>query len=262
MKTLLTTVLGFTFLHSFVHAQEGGGAPEVVIDTTQQEKSHLLISVEANYTNSYLWRGIEYNHGLILQPAINLEYKGFTFNIWNNSSILETKQNTVTPEIDYTLSKVIETGHFYFEPALQCYTYLSKNSLTVTAEASLFAAYYLNDYGIFINPVSDFLLNAGGSFSETGFSYDHETDKSHVVLNMGYGVGNKKFSEFNIFNDETVTLHSIYQLIDINGYAKKKLNENIYIKPSFNFFHIIGSDYKNFLNTNQLNFAFSIGAEF
>lgn len=260
-KTILKT-LGFTFISSIVFAQEGGGTKTIYADTSQNTESQLLISVESAFTNSYLWRGIEFNHGLILQPSINLSYKGFTFNCWNSTSILETKGNSVSQEIDYSISKSIEAGNFYFEPALLLYTYPTKKSFTATAEASLFAGYYKGDFGIFINPSTDILLNAGGSFSETGFSYDHETNKSHTVANIAFGTGNKKFSDFNIFENEANNTNSFYKLIDINGYTKQKLNETIYIKPSFNFFHIIGSDFKNYLNTNQLNIAISIGAEF
>ena len=262
MKTFLITTLGFTLVTSIVFAQEGGGTQALMVDTTQETKPTLIISAESSFTNSYLWRGIECNHGLMLQPSLNFEYNGFTLNIWNNSSILETKGNAVSQEIDYTISDAIETGNFYFEPSILFYTYPSKSNLSVTAEAALFAGYYLGDYGIFINPSSDFLKNVGGVFSETGFTYDHETDKSHVVFNAAYGFGNKKFSEYNIFDGESVTLPSGYQLIDINGYAKKKLNETVYLKPAFNYYRIIGSDFSNFLNTNQWSVTLSVGADF
>ncbi len=262
MKTLLISAIAFTFFTSIVFAQEGGGSQTVVPDVIEPDSSVLTVTVESGFTNSYLWRGIEFNHGLILQPSVNFEYEGFTLNIWNSSTIIESNENAVSQEIDYSISDAIETGNFYFEPALMFYTYPSKNSISVTGEASLFAGYYLGDYGIYINPSSDFLLNVGGVFSEQGFTYDHETDKSHIVLNAGYGTGNKKFVDYNIFGDESVTPHSTYKLIDINGYMKKNLNETVFIKPSFNYFRIINPDYKNSLNTNQLSIAVSIGAEF
>ena len=262
MKTLLNLTLGFTLVTNIVLAQEGGGTQTVVADTVQPAKPSLTVSVETAFTNSYLWRGISFNQGLLLQPSINFEYSGFNFNIWNNSSIVETQSNAQIQELDFSLSKILEAGSFYFEPALLCYTYPSKNSLTVTAEASLFAGYYFGDFGIFINPSTDFIQNAGGAFSETGFTYDHETDNYHIVFNAGYGTGNKKFAVYNIFDDETVTPETIYQLIDFNGYVKKNLNEILYLKPAFNYCRIIGADYKNSLNTNQLNFTVSIGADF
>ncbi len=260
-KTLLHT-LAFTLINFIVLAQEGGGTQTTVADTTQLIKSPFSVSVESAFTNSYLWRGIQFNKGLILQPSVTLDYKGFSLNIWNSTSILETNDNANIQELDFTLLKVIEAGNFYFEPTLLLYTYPTKNSISATAEASLYAAYYKGSFGVFINPATDVLSNTGGTFSEAGFTYDNETDKSHTVLNFAYGTGNKKFSEYNITGDESVGATSGYNMIDINGYYQKRLNETIYIKPSFNFFHILGSYFTNTLNTNQLNIAISIGAEF
>ena len=263
MKNLILKTLGFTFISTIVFAQEGGGTKTIVADSTQQQQESVFsISVESAFTNFYLWRGIEFNNGLILQPSVNLEYKGFILNLWNSTSILETNNNSIAQEIDFTLSKIIEPGNFYFEPALLLYTYPSKNSFNATAEASVFAAYYKGDFGLFINPSVDILSNSGGAFSETGFTYDHESEKIHIVTNFAYGLGNRKFVNYNILGDESQSINSNYRLIDINGYVQKSLNETLYIKPSFNFFHLIGTAFTNTLNTNQLNIAISIGAEF
>lgn len=262
MKKILLQTLAFTLLSFIVIAQEGGGSNTTAADTTQQIESPFSVSVESAFTNSYLWRGIQFNKGLILQPSFTLDYKGFNLNIWNSTSILETNDNESIQELDFTVLKVIEAGNFYFEPTLLLYTYPTKNSISATAEASLYAAYYKGSFGVFINPSTDILSNTGGAFSEAGFTYDNETEKSHTVLNLAYGSGNNKFSEYNITGDESIDIISGYKLIDFNGYYQKSLNETIYIKPAFNFFHLIGSDFTNFLNTNQLNIAISIGAEF
>ncbi len=260
-KTLLQT-LAFTLINFVVLAQEGGGSKTTVTDSTIQSEAPFSVSVESAFTNSYLWRGIQFNKGLILQPAVTMEYKGFSLNIWNSTSILETNENETIQELDFTLLKSIEAGNFYFEPTLLLYTYPTKNSLTATAEASLYAAYFKGSFGVFMNPATDILSNAGGAFSEVGFTFDNETEYAHSVLNLAYGAGNKKFSEYNITVDEPGLVNSSYKLIDLNGYFQKSLSETIYLKPSFSFFHILGSDFTNFLSTNQLNLAISIGAEF
>ncbi len=260
-KTLLQTI-AFTLINFIVLAQEGGGAKTTVTDTTIQSEAIFSVSVESAFTNSYLWRGIQFNKGIILQPSVTMDYKGFSLNIWNSTSILETNENEIIQELDFTLLKSIEAGNFYFEPTLLVYTYPTKNSITATAEASIYVAYYKGALGIFMNPSADILSNAGGTFSEAGFTYDNETEKSHTVLNLAYGTGNKKFSDYNITGDDPSGITSNYKLIDLNGYYQKSLNETLYIKPSFSFFHIIGSDFTNFLNTNQLSFTLSIGAEF
>lgn len=260
-KTLLQTI-AFTLANFIALAQEGGGAQAIVADSTIKSETPFSVSVESAFTNSYLWRGIQFNKGLLLQPSVTMQYKGFSLNIWNSTSIVETNENETIKELDFTLLKSIEAGNFYFEPALLFYTYPTKNSITATAEASLYAAYFKGSFGVFINPAADILANAGGAFSEAGFTFDNETDHSHTVLNFAYGAGNKKFSDYNITGNETLNINSTYKLIDFNGYYQKSLNETIFIKPSITFFYLINSDFNNFLNTNQLNIAISIGADF
>lgn len=262
MKNLILKSLGFTFITSIVFAQEGGDTKIFVTDTSLKVNSSFSIEVESAFTNSYLWRGIEYNSGIIMQPSVNLEYKGFILNIWNSTGVLETKENSNKQEIDFTLSKTIESGNFYFEPTLIFYSYPSKKYFSATAEASVYASYYEGNFGFFINPSFDFLSNVGGAFSETGITYDYETARTHIVANLAYGVANEKFIDFNIAEGEILIFNSMYRLVDINGSFKQKLNETIFIKPSFNFFHLIGSDLSKILNPNKFNCAFSLGAEF
>lgn len=262
MKKILLLTIGIALNNLNAFCQEGGGAATISLDTTSSVKEKAVtISIESAFANSYLWRGIQLNRGLVVQPSVNLEWKNFTFNIWNNTSMFENNDNERFQEVDITISKTFEPGNFYLEPTLLVYTYPSADGFSFTSEASIYAAYYFSNLGIFINPSTDFIQNTGGTFSETGLNYDRETDASELIWNIAYGIGNEKFISYNILSDVNHT-EAPYQLIDLNISYQKNFGKTFYIKPYAQFTQVLNTNFQNALTPRQLNFSFSIGAKF
>lgn len=57
--------------------------------------------------SAYVWRGITFNDGLVVQPSVDVSHKGFGFNVWGNYDISdynETVDDYEFSEVDLTLS--------------------------------------------------------------------------------------------------------------------------------------------------------------
>lgn len=63
--------------------------------------------------SAYVWRGITFNDGLVVQPSMDVTAGGFNFNVWGNFDI-DDYDNSLDDgefsEIDLTLSYTVEAG--------------------------------------------------------------------------------------------------------------------------------------------------------
>jgi len=64
-------------------------APEQNPVEQKQEEDKVTGEVAASVLSAYIWRGQELSrHGVVIQPSVTANYKGFTANVWGN---LDTK---------------------------------------------------------------------------------------------------------------------------------------------------------------------------
>ena len=259
MKTRNTLLCSILFFSYNSYAQQGGGTESIVADTSAIESQKFSFNTESSVTNLYLWRGIVFNQGIISQSSFTVQKNGWNLNAWNSTSILETEGNSTSPELDFTLSKIIEPGNFYIEPSLMLYTYPSELN-ACTSEAGMYVGYYYGSLGIFFNPISDILQNPGGIFSETGITFDNETSERHFVINAALGTGNKKFVRYNISGEENFI--SVYKTIDLNASWQQNMKHGFYIKSFANFFFLLSRNYSSIVNPRPASIILSAGKVF
>lgn len=63
--------------------------------------------------SAYVWRGITFNDGLVVQPSMDVTAGGFNFNVWGNFDIDDYNKSLDDgefSEIDLTLSYTVEAG--------------------------------------------------------------------------------------------------------------------------------------------------------
>jgi len=63
--------------------------------------------------SAYVWRGITFNDGLVVQPSMDVTAGGFNFNVWGNLDIDDYDKRLDDgefSEIDLTLSYTVEAG--------------------------------------------------------------------------------------------------------------------------------------------------------
>lgn len=265
-KTLkaYSLMLILCFNATVVALAQDSTSSDSVRDTSdvKKEESKLRITGEADFSNSYLWRGIVFNQGAVLQPTIDFYYKGLQITFWNNVSLYENEQHDRFSELDCYIAYEKELGSFYLQPALNFYSYPPYRQQAVTGEAAFFFGYYLGNLGIYTNPNYDFILNPGGFYVENGFNYEKETDKHKIELFLAHGIGNELFTSYNIGVTENDKPVPAYQLVKFDGSYRKNFSSGFYLRPHITCNYIFKGNIKDFFKKDNFNIGIATGFQF
>jgi len=71
------------------------------------------VTAAVDVNSAYVWRGITFNDGVVIQPSVDVAYKGFGFNVWGNidgDDYNETLDKGEFSEVDLTLSYGFDAG--------------------------------------------------------------------------------------------------------------------------------------------------------
>lgn len=254
-KYVLTGALCFSAFAALYAQNNTSSGTKTDSSQTDTEEKDIKFEVETDLSNSYLWRGIAFNQGAVLQPAATVSYKGMQATLWSNLSLYESDGNEKFRELDGYLSYEKELGNFYLQPQLNFYLC----GQTLTGEAAFFFGYYLGNLGIYTEQSYDIIQNPGSIYIENGFNYDNKTDKQHLQLYLAHGIGNDLFNTYNIATPENDLPVSAYQLIKLDGSCRISFNSGLYLKPHFTCNYIFHQEARNFLNKNNFNIGLTTG---
>lgn len=160
---------------------------------TVEEESDWYFGADAAFTDKYLWRGIVYNHGLILQPQVYAGYKDFSIYIWGNAPLWDVN-NVAGNEIDLYLDYYHSFSFIDVEASLNFYTYPGQDyPATIELFAGLF--YPIGDFTVFADVNVDLLASAGSTFYDFGLEYKKElSDRFSIAAKLQGGIGSAMFN--------------------------------------------------------------------
>jgi len=71
------------------------------------------VTTAVDVNSAYVWRGITFNDGVVVQPSVNIASGGFGLNVWGNLDV-DDYDNTLDSgefsEVDLTMSYSVEAG--------------------------------------------------------------------------------------------------------------------------------------------------------
>ena len=157
MKSILSA-LGFTALGTLMllsvelKAQDSTATPETAsggsaaVVETQEESTMPTLSATVTYASAYMFHGLIFNSGNVLQPDISIAWKGFYAGVWANWDFMDDNgtQNNDFEEWDYyagygyTFADVPALGALSLEATYTYYDYPSFSD-SDTQEISLAA---------------------------------------------------------------------------------------------------------------------------
>lgn len=148
--------------------------------------------------SAYVWRGLTFNDGFVLQPSMDVSANGFAFNVWGNLDLddyNDTLDDGEFSEVDLTASYAFKLGAV--DVSLGVIEYLFPNGAESTSEIFAGLGYDLG-HGFALSTkvyydfdqVDDFYLTAG-----LGYSYSIN-DKTTVGLSGLISYAGEDFTEF------------------------------------------------------------------
>lgn len=224
----------------------------------EAEAQSVEWGVEFDYNPRYVWRGIAWSEGAVLQTSLWATAKGVTYSIWTNNS-LDSDDGGRLNEIDYALAWSGSWRNFTLEPTLQLYTYPNQEDAPSTAEAEVKLSWPLGPLTAFTTHTVDIAEYRGAYFGQLGISHQKQVGvNAELESSVSLGWGSAKFNEAYIGPSKfALNVGSI----DIGLTWNTKTG--IYIRPHLGIARILSGDLRDALDDSSLvNFGVAVGAEF
>lgn len=137
----------------------------------------------ADFVSAYVWRGITFNDGRVVQPHVDVAAEQFSINVWGNYDIDDydnTRDDNAFSEIDLTLSYTLPLESV--DMSMGHISYLFPNGGTETSEIFLSA---------FVSGSGNMSVGIDGYYDYDDIEdyYVSVTLAYDVVLDNGLGVG-------------------------------------------------------------------------
>lgn len=161
-----------------------------------QEPARPSFGASLDYCSRYVWRGIAFSGGSVLQPSASLQYGGFSASVWGNFVLGREASRHQFNEVDYTLSYEKSWGALTLSPAVQVYTFPNQPGVPDTGELAVTLSYALGDFTLFTSQYVDFLEYDGAYFGLAGASYGHAVSPSVALsASLSCGWASDRFNE-------------------------------------------------------------------
>jgi len=219
----------------------------------------LSYGFENDFVSRYIWHGLNYNHGFIHQPSIWINLDDFTFFTWASLTQNEADYNPVNNEIDLALQYSNKLGNISIESSLT-YIFTLKTDVPVTSEIFLKFAYSKFETEIYSDLTIDVKEYAGSISGNVGIEKPL-FDNDIYIINAGFCLGwaNNQFNKDYIGVTPNLKLVN-YSMLYAEGLYY--LNNNIYIKPHFEYCLLISPVFKKTSGNSLDNFGVALGIEF
>lgn len=150
----------------------------------------------AGFSNKYLWRGIAYNDGLVLQPEAYIGWNDFSFSLWSNATLWD-RNGENTHEIDYTFDYCHSFEKFDIEAYFSYFQYINQDSSANTGELVFKSLYPIGDFTVFGSASFDLIDNLGSAYYEVGLDYEKElTDKITLAGSLQGAFASSAFNNY------------------------------------------------------------------
>lgn len=172
-----------------------GFAEENAADSSKNE-SAITVGAEVDFNSRYVWRGIPWSEGAVMQPSVWVSASDFTFTVWSNFVLDDEPNQGQWNEVDFTLAYSREWNKITLEPSFNYYCYPNQEDSPATGEFAVKLAYALDPVEIFTNQSVDVVKYDGAYFGDIGIGYTHEFNPQlSFEGNISLGWGSSKFNE-------------------------------------------------------------------
>ena len=159
------------------------------------ERSGTVVSVRIDFLSRYVWRGLAWSRGPVLQPSVSVEQGPFSVTGWANVG-LDRRDGSSLNEVDLILSHQASTGKLEIESCLQFFAYPDQEDSPGTGEAVVSVYYPVGPLTAYLSHAADFIHYRGAHYTEIGLAHAHELGAC-TTLNVTAGVsaGSRKFND-------------------------------------------------------------------
>jgi hypothetical protein len=220
-------------------------------------KDAVSWGIEADFNSKYLWRGINCNDGLVIQPNLWAEYNNLSIGLWGNVTAYDRFHAVRRHELDVLLSYEWSLGNLVVDHSVMLYFYPGQDDAPPTGEAFLGVTYPFEDWAALSNVTADFFRYPGSLYFEHGVSYEKKLVENLVVTSTAIiGWANGKFFETYIAEVETSL-----SLASLNIGLTYTPNSLLFFKPHIQISRVLDEQLIDHLGTYPWFCGLLIGVE-
>ena len=198
-------------------------------------------TIESDFNYKYVWHAIEFQNALTINPSVNFQNKGFYVNGWFNIPMyfydMKLKDEQDFKEFDLNIGYEFDNEFSFTSLAHSAQIFTPLEGECYWGILSAYQGFYLGSFGIYVNPEYLYYPFDNGLFLETGFNFNHETEKSSIDINFAYGNSNKSFTEYIICEGNENSFEKNFSHLKLDSGFKFNLKK-YYIRPHFTWFYI------------------------
>lgn len=142
------------------------------------------VTAAVDVNSAYVWRGITFNDGVVVQPSVDVTAGGFGFNVWGNLDVDDyddTLDSGEFSEIDLTMTYGIEAGPVGLTAGYIEYLFPTTEVGGAEGTREVFLDASIQDIGL-MEPIE------GLSIGLTGYYDFDEVDDYYLNAYVGYGI--------------------------------------------------------------------------
>lgn len=219
----------------------------------QEEDENISFLIESSAQSKYVWRGLTYNSGLIIQPAITASYANFNTQVWGSYTVNDVDDEIKRHELDFILWYDYEIEGFTFSPSFNYYKYPGQDDSPPTAELGLSASFSLDELTFGTSFTKDVIETKGAFAGLLEIGYEPLiSDNLTVNITSGLGWANKSFNEYYV----GISKNSL-SYFSLNGTINYSINEVFTISPFIESYFILDADFKELLYNSVFNYGIS-----
>jgi hypothetical protein len=159
----------------------------------------LSFGAELDGNSRYVWRGLAFSEGPVLQPSAWVSLAGFTLTPWANFAFREDDAPAGFNELDFTLDYSRDVSDLTVNPSFSIYLYPNQSDAPPTGELALALSYPVGPVSIFTDHSIDLIAAPGAYFGDAGLSFETELVPSLTLEASAYaGWGSARFNDVNV----------------------------------------------------------------
>ncbi len=160
--------------------------------------------VESDFGSKYLWKGISYNEGLVIQPSLWATRGNFTAGLWGNYAAYDRFHSEKVNEVDLVFTYAYSIGKFEIDHTIMFYYYPGVEDAPPTGEFFLGVGYPIGEFSLFSSATADFLTYPGNLYFEHGVEFEKDlNEKLLLEAKLSMGWANGRFNETYIGTTKT-----------------------------------------------------------
>lgn len=171
---------------------------------TGKRLNPIIWGIDTDMNSKYLWRGIAYNDGLVLQPNLWIGSGNLTAGVWGSLTVFDRFQEIRRNEIDLFVNYDFSIGKLELSPGAMVYFYPNQDDSPATGELYFTLGYPIGNFTVISTATIDFITYPGALFCEHGLEYEGQITQRMTGSSSIYaGWANGRFNDTYIGLNKT-----------------------------------------------------------